>query len=54
MKLKDIVTEVYIPIKKITDYALDIENSNSKDKAFMFREYLGYSPDNCQYLIEQI
>lgn len=54
MKLKDIASEIYIPIRKITNYALDLENPNSKDKALMFDKYLGYSQDNYQYLIEQI
>lgn len=54
MKLIDIVSTLYIPIQKITDYALDLNNPNSKDKAFMFHQHLGYSQDNYQYLIEQI
>lgn len=54
MKLKDIVSDIYIPIRKITKYALDPQNVNSKNKAFMFQKHLGYTQDNYQFLLEQI
>ncbi|NCO76690.1 MAG: hypothetical protein GW795_16120 [Cyanobacteria bacterium] len=54
MKLKDIVSEIYIPIKKITGYALKLNHPNGGDKAYMFKRHLGYTQDNYAFLLAQI
>lgn len=54
MKLIDIVSEIYIPIKKITDYALKLNHPSGGDKAYMFKKHLGYTQDNYFYLVTQI
>jgi hypothetical protein len=54
MKLRELVTEVIINPRKLTNYALDSENPKGKDKAVMFARYLGYTKDNYQHLLDQI
>lgn len=54
MKLRELVNEVIIDSRKLTDYALDPENPKGKDKAAMFARYLGYTKDNYQSLLDQI
>ncbi len=54
MKLLDIVSGIYLPISKITGYALNINHPVGGDKAYMFRKHLGYTQDNYQFLLQQI
>lgn len=54
MKLKDVVSEIYIPIKKITGYALKLNHPSGGDKAYMFKRHLGYTQDNYSFLLTQI
>jgi hypothetical protein len=54
MKLKELVDEVIIDPRKLTDYALDLENPKGKDKAVMFQRHLGFTKDNYQLLLDQI
>jgi hypothetical protein len=54
MKLRELIDEVIIDPRKLTDYALDLENPKGKDKAVMFARHLGYTKDNYQSLIDQI
>lgn len=54
MKLKDLVDSVFIDPRKLTDYALCLENPKGKDKALMFQRYLGYTRDNYQILLNQL
>jgi hypothetical protein len=54
MKLRELVNEVIIDPRKLTDYALDPENPKGKDKAVMFQRHLGYTKDNYQLLLDQI
>jgi hypothetical protein len=54
MKLRELVTEVIIDPRKLTDYALDPENPKDKDKAVMFQRHLGYTKDNYQLLLDQV
>ncbi len=54
MKLRELVSEVIIDPRKLTDYALDPENPKGKDKAVMFQRHLGYTKDNYQLLLDQI
>ncbi|MGL5796239.1 MAG: DUF6883 domain-containing protein, partial [Waterburya sp.] len=37
MKLKDIVTDIAIDPRKLTEYALNLDNPKGRDKAIMFR-----------------
>jgi hypothetical protein len=54
MKLRELVNEVIIDPRKLTDYALDPENPKGKDKAVMFQRHLGYTKDNYQLLLNQL
>jgi hypothetical protein len=54
MKLRELVNEVIIDPRKLTDYALDPENPKGKDKAVMFQRHLSYTKDNYQLLLDQI
>jgi hypothetical protein len=54
MKLKDIVSKIYIPLQKITGYALKLNHPDGKDKAYMFKKHLGYTQDNYAFLLTQI
>lgn len=54
MKLRELADTIYIDPRKLTHYALCIENPKGKDKALMFRTYLGYTLDNYQSLLRQI
>ncbi|WP_017295022.1 DUF6883 domain-containing protein [Geminocystis herdmanii] len=54
MKLKDIVSQIHIPLTKITGYALKLNHPSGRDKAYMFKKHLGYTQDNYAFLIEQI
>ncbi len=54
MRLEDIVSQINIPIAKITGYALNLNHPVGGDKAYMFKKHLGYTQDNYQFLIEQI
>ena len=54
MKLRELVDQVTIDPRKLTDYALDIENPKGKNKALMFLQHLSYTKDNYQLLLEQI
>lgn len=54
MKLKELTDTIYIDPRKLTRYALCLENPKGKDKALMFQTYLGYTLDNYQNLLYQI
>lgn len=54
MKLRELVDDIVIDPRKLTDYALDPENPKGKDKALMFQRHLGYTKENYQLLIDQI
>lgn len=54
MRLIDVAKQLLIDPRKCTDYALNPENPIGKDKAVMFRQYLGFTQDNYQALLEQI
>ena len=54
MKLRELVDEILIDPRKLTDYALDPDNPKGKDKAVMFQRHLGYTKDNYQLLLDQI
>jgi filamentous hemagglutinin len=54
MKLRQLVDDIVIDPRKLTDYALDPENPKGKDKARIFQKHLGYTKENYQLLIDQI
>jgi hypothetical protein len=54
MKLREVIDEVIIDPRKLTDYALDPDNPKGKDKAVMFQRHLGFVKDNYQILLDQI
>ncbi|MEB3884299.1 DUF6883 domain-containing protein [Lyngbya sp. CCY1209] len=54
MKLRELVDEILIERRKLTDYALNPDNPKGKNKALMFAKYLGYTIDNYQLLLDQI
>jgi len=39
MKLREIVTRIIIDSRKLTDYALNLENPVGRDKAVMFQRH---------------
>ena len=54
MKMRELVSEIVIDPRKLTDYALDSESLRGKNKALMFQRYLGYTKENYQILLDQI
>jgi filamentous hemagglutinin len=54
MKLRELVDDILIDPRKLTDYALDSDNPKGRNKALMFARYLGYTKDNYQLLLQQI
>jgi hypothetical protein len=54
MKMRELVSEITIDTRKLTDYALDPESPKGKDTAIMFQRYLGYNKENYQILLDQI
>ena len=54
MKLRELVDEIFIDPRKLTNYALDPENPKGKNKALMFAQHLSYTKNNYQLLLEQI
>jgi hypothetical protein len=54
MKMRELVSEITIDPRKLTDYALDPESPRGKDKALMFQRCLGYTKENYQILLERI
>lgn len=54
MRLKDVVQQLVIDPRKLTAYALDMDNPKSVDKALMFRQCLGFTKENYHGLLAQI
>ena len=54
MKLQDLVDEILIEPRKLTDYVLSPTNPKGKHKALMFQQHLGYTRDTYQPLLDQI
>jgi len=54
MKFKDIVNQVQIDPRKLTEYALNLDNPKGLNKAIMFQIHLGYTQDNYEGLLQQI
>jgi hypothetical protein len=54
MNLSDVVSQIEIDPRKLTEYALNPDNPIGADKAIVFQRVLGYNRDNYQLLLEQI
>jgi filamentous hemagglutinin len=54
MTLREIVSRIIIDSRKLTDYALNLENPVGRDKAVMFHRHLGFTQDNYELLLVQI
>lgn len=54
MRLGEIVSNVVIDPRKLTEYALNPDNPVGGDKALVFERRLGYTKDNYEGLLEQI
>lgn len=54
MKLKDIVTDIFVDSRKLTEYALNPNNPKGANKAVMFKLHLGFTKDNYQLLLDKI
>ena len=54
MRLRDIVSDITIDSRKLTEYALDLDNPKGADKAIMFERHLGFTRDNYQLLLDKI
>lgn len=54
MKLGEIVSRIALNSRKLSEYALNLENPVGYDKAVMFQRHLGFTKDNYNSLLEQI
>ncbi|NEO52745.1 MAG: hypothetical protein F6K54_06430 [Okeania sp. SIO3B5] len=54
MKLREIINQITINPRKLTEYALNPENPKGANKALMFERHLGFTKDNYELLLEQI
>ena len=54
MKLGDIVSDITIDSRKLTEYALNLDNPKGADKAVMFERHLGFTKNNYQLLSNKI
>ena len=54
MTLSDVVNELVIDHRKLTEYALDYSSVRGKDKALVFEQVLGFTQENYQELLSQL
>ncbi|MEN9461103.1 MAG: hypothetical protein RIS84_1123 [Pseudomonadota bacterium] len=54
MKLQDVVQQIEIDTKKLTDYALCPSHPQGKNKAYVFEKVLGYNLSNYSLLLLEI
>lgn len=54
MKLKEIVSDLVIDPRKLTEYALNSDNPVGSDKAVIFQRRLGFNQENYELLLVQI
>ena len=54
MKLKEIVSHLVIDPRKLTEYALNLDNPVGSDKAIIFQRCLGFIRENHELLLAQI
>ncbi|MEA3341362.1 MAG: hypothetical protein U9R15_15465 [Chloroflexota bacterium] len=54
MKLADIVEQISVDPRKLTDYALNFESPWGRHKALVFKQALGFTQQNYADLLTQI
>lgn len=54
MKLREVASSVVVDPRKLTEYALNLDNPVGENKALVFERRLGYTKDNYEELLEQI
>jgi hypothetical protein len=54
MRLRGIVRRVVVDARKLTDYALDLENPIGRHKAVLFERCLSFTRDNYASLLQQV
>jgi len=54
VKLADIVDQLVIDPRKLTEYALNYRSERGKDKALVFEQVLGFTLENYQGLLRQL
>ncbi|BAU10066.1 hypothetical protein LEP3755_05460 [Leptolyngbya sp. NIES-3755] len=54
MKLRDVVRQIEIDPRKLTNYALNLDSPKGADKAIVFRSALGFTRENYTLLMQQI
>ncbi|NJL89955.1 MAG: hypothetical protein HC916_09335 [Coleofasciculaceae cyanobacterium SM2_1_6] len=54
MQLGAIVSHIFIDPSKLIKYSLNKNHKDGGNKAIMFEQYLGFTPENYQLLLEQI
>ncbi|MEB3160895.1 MAG: hypothetical protein VKL20_05500 [Synechocystis sp.] len=54
MKLKELVSKIEIDPRKLINYCLNKDHEKGFNKAIMFEQHLGFTPENHQLLLEQI
>jgi len=54
LKLSDLVNQLVIDPRKLTEYALDPTSTRGRDKAIVFEQVLGYTKENYAELLRQL
>ncbi len=54
MKFSEIVEQLVIDPRKLTEYALNPNHPDGKDKAVVFAKVLGFTKENYQELLQQL
>ncbi len=54
MRLKDIVSTIFIDSRKLTEYCLDPDAPKGRYKATLFKTLLGYTKENANTLKRQL
>lgn len=54
MKLGDVASRIVVSLRKLSEYALNLDHPVGCDKALMFRPCLGFTQNNYDSLLEQI
>ncbi len=54
MKFQEVIANLVIDTRKLTEYALNPDNPIGANKALVFEQQLGYTRDNYEGLLQQI
>ena len=52
MKLKDVVTDIFIDFRKLAEYTLNLDKPKGADLAIMFKLHLGFTKNNYHLCFE--